>query len=50
LDKIQKSEEIEKKAFFIRTNSPDYDIIKVTANVELLGQRIDLTSKVTRRE
>lgn len=50
LDKIQKSAEIEKNAFFIRTNSPDYDIIKVEAVVELLGQKVDLTSKVTRRE
>lgn len=50
LDKIQKSAEIEKNAFFLRTNSPDYDIIKVEASVELLGQKVDLTSKVTRRE
>ncbi|MBR5096942.1 MAG: hypothetical protein IK094_07565, partial [Treponema sp.] len=50
LDKIQKSAEIEKNAFFLRTNSPDYDIIKVEASVELLGQKVDLTSKVARRE
>lgn len=50
LDKIQKSAEIEKKAFFIRTNSSDYDIIKVDAAVEILGQKVDLTSKVSRRE
>ncbi|MBO7122024.1 MAG: hypothetical protein J6V90_01930 [Treponema sp.] len=50
LDKIQKSAEIEKNAFFLRTNSPDYDIMKVEASVELLGQKVDLTSKVARRE
>lgn len=50
LDKIQKSAEIEKKAFFLRTNSPDYDIMKVEASVEFLGQKVDLTSKVARRE
>ncbi len=50
LDKIQKSAEIEKNVFFIRTNSPDYDIIKVEASVELLGQKVDLTSGVARRE
>ncbi|MBR5966919.1 MAG: hypothetical protein IK015_12470 [Treponema sp.] len=50
LDKIQKSAEIEKNAFFLRTNSPDYDIIKVEASVDILGQKVDLTSNVARRE
>ncbi len=50
LDKIQKSAEIEKNAFFIRTKSVDYDIMKVDASVELLGESVQLTSKVSRRE
>lgn len=50
LDKIQKSAKIEKNAFFLRTNSSDYDIIKVEASAEILGQKVDLTSKVARRE
>ena len=50
LDKIQKSAKIEKNAFFLRTNSPDYDIIKVEASAEILGQKVDLTTKVARRE
>ncbi len=48
--KIQKSAEIEKNAFFIRTNSPDYDIIEVAAQVNLLGESATLVSKVKRRE
>ncbi len=48
--KIQKSGEIEKKAFFIRTNSPDYDIMEVSARVDILGESVSLVSKVTRRE
>ncbi|MBQ3837625.1 MAG: hypothetical protein II814_10925 [Treponema sp.] len=48
--KTQKSAEIEKNAFFIRTNSPDYDIIEVAAQVNILGETIGLVSKVKRRE
>lgn len=47
--KIQGSGEIQKNAFFIRTNSPDYDIIKVAAQVEILGQKAGLSSSVSRR-
>ena len=48
--KAQKSAFIEKKAFFLRTNSPDYDIIKVVADVEILGQKASLVSKVARKQ
>lgn len=48
--KIQKSSEIENGAFYIRTNSPDYDIMKVVVNVEILGERATLVSKVTKSE
>lgn len=46
----QKSCEIEKNAFFIRTSSPDYDIMKVAADIEILGEKVSLLSKVSRRE
>ena len=48
LAKIQGSGEIQKNAFFIRTNSPDYDIMKVAAQVEILGQSASLVSSVSR--
>lgn len=47
--KIQGSGEIQKNAFFIRTNSPDYDIIKVVAQVDILGESASLVSNVSRR-
>ena len=47
--KIQASGEIQKNAFFIRTNSPDYDIIKVVAQVDILGESASLVSNVSRR-
>ena len=49
LAKIQGGARIEKKAFFIRTNSPDYDIMKVAAQVEILGQKAELVSGVSRK-
>lgn len=48
--KEQKSGKIEKSAFFIRTNSPDYDIMEVTAEVEILGEKATLVSKVKRSQ
>ncbi len=50
ISKIPVSAEIQKNAFYIRTNSPDYDIIKVAAQVDILGERASLVSSVARRE
>lgn len=46
--KLQGSGEIQKKEFFIRTNSPNYDIMNVAAKVEILGESASLVSKVKR--
>ena len=47
--KLQKSGQIEKNAFFLRTNSPDYDIMQVSASVEILGEKASLVCKVSSR-
>lgn len=44
----QKSGFLQKKEFFLRTNVPNYDIIKVRAQVEILGERIELNANVKR--
>lgn len=44
----QKSGFLQKNEFFLRTNVPNYDIIKVRAQVEILGERIELNANVKR--
>ncbi len=44
--KIPKGAPLEKKSFFLRTNCSDYDIIKVRAEVKILGERVELTADV----
>lgn len=44
----QKSVFLQKSGFFLRTNVPNYDIIKVRAQVEILGERIELNANVKR--
>ncbi|MDE6718780.1 MAG: hypothetical protein K2J68_02870 [Treponemataceae bacterium] len=44
----QKSGFLQKNEFFLRTNVPNYDIIKVCAQVEILGERVELSANVKR--
>lgn len=44
----QKSDFLQKNEFFLRTNVPNYDIIKVRAQVEILGERVELSANVKR--
>lgn len=47
--RMQKSVLLQKNDFFLRTSAPDYDIIEVRAQIEILGERIELKAKVKKQ-